>query len=93
MKRSEALVKLQKILVWWEDCKLDLTAADLILSKIEKDIGMEPPYREWKEQLSTCILADDNGIESRPIVQCAENSWEPEECPLVAKISETQRPE
>jgi hypothetical protein len=71
MKRSEAVVELQKILKLWEDCRFDLAVADLILSKIEKDIGMEPPKHSFRVEQRII----DNNL---ALVQTSQQSWEPE---------------
>jgi len=93
-KRSEMLIKMQRVYgirhVMVEGGYI--TVADFMdeLLTYMEQAGMEPPYREWKE-LSVGVWVDDNGVESRPIVQRAENSWEPEST-IEQKIFETWRP-
>lgn len=76
MKRSEAVVKLQKILKKYEDCEMDLKAASAILKSIEK-MGMEPPFREW-ETVATGMWVVDSEDCDDAVFKHAENSWEPE---------------
>jgi hypothetical protein len=44
MKKSEAIEKLVEILQEYENCMLNKKAARQILNKIEKEIGMLPPF-------------------------------------------------
>jgi hypothetical protein len=96
MKRSEMLIKMQRVYgirhVMVEGGYI--TVADFMdeLLTYMEQTGMEPPFRKWEVvRKGFFFTPSTNEILENPIVEYAENSWEPEST-IEQKIFETWRP-
>lgn len=62
MRRRDAVQKLKKILQEWDGCMMDTKATKQILERIEKDIGMLPPYSSKLTTSDGCKGLSPNGF-------------------------------
>lgn len=75
MKKSKVLKDILKILKKWEDCKMDMSAAEAIFNKLDK-IGVICPPVRMKKVHGFYIMDSDNAMV--PVTEVEVMEWEDE---------------